>query len=107
MNTEIKLLPCPFCGSSNVDAEGWVSTDRSGPACDDCSGSADTVALWNSRPSPGPHSDATCYIERSAAREILICVADEDKYLAEILLAEIDRLPIFTAADLRTSLTEV
>jgi hypothetical protein len=46
-----KLLPCPFCGSRNVDPEGWVSTDRSGPACDDCCGSANTVELWNSRPS--------------------------------------------------------
>ena len=45
-----KLLPCPFCGSTNIDPEGWASPDRSGPACDDCSGSADTVELWNSRP---------------------------------------------------------
>lgn len=43
------LLPCPFCGSTNIDPEGWASTDRSGPACDDCCGSADTVDRWNSR----------------------------------------------------------
>lgn len=48
-----KLLPCPFCGSKNIDAKGWASTDRSGPACDDCGGSADTVELWNSRPAQG------------------------------------------------------
>jgi hypothetical protein len=46
------LLPCPFCGSSNVDSEGWASTERAGPACDDCAGTADTVELWNSRPRP-------------------------------------------------------
>jgi hypothetical protein len=44
------LLPCPFCGGRNIDPAGWASIDRKGPACDDCSGSADTVALWNSRP---------------------------------------------------------
>lgn len=44
------LKPCPFCGSKNVDPAGWASTDRSGPACDDCNGSADTVELWNARP---------------------------------------------------------
>lgn len=63
-----KLLPCPFCGSKNIDPEGWVSTDRKGPACDDCSGSADTVELWNSRPlasAPAPASgvDAVAAIE--------------------------------------------
>lgn len=50
MLEHIKLLPCPFCGSTSIDAEGWASTDRSGPACDGCSGTADTVALWNTRP---------------------------------------------------------
>lgn len=47
---DIALKPCPFCGSKNIDPEGWASTERSGPACDDCAGSADTVELWNSRP---------------------------------------------------------
>jgi hypothetical protein len=46
------LLPCPFCGSSNVDPEGWASTERKGPACDDCAGSADTVERWNTRVLP-------------------------------------------------------
>jgi|GEM_PF-3420832 len=45
------LLPCPFCGSSNVDPRGWASNDGShGPACDNCCGSAQTIELWNSRP---------------------------------------------------------
>lgn len=46
------LLPCPFCGSTNVDPEGWASTERKGPACDDCGASAETVERWNSRPLP-------------------------------------------------------
>jgi hypothetical protein len=44
------LLPCPFCGSTSIDPAGWASLDDHGPACDDCSGSAQTVALWNGRP---------------------------------------------------------
>ena len=43
--------------------------------------------------------DSTCYLERSSVREILTCVADEHVHIAESLLAEIDNLPIFTAAD--------
>lgn len=45
------MLSCPFCGSCNIDPEGWASNDgRKGPACDDCGGSAETVALWNGAP---------------------------------------------------------
>lgn len=50
MSEPVKLLPCPFCGSTDIDAEGWASTIRSGPACMKCSGSADTVKFWNKRP---------------------------------------------------------
>ena len=52
-----KLLPCPFCGSSNVDPKGWATLpqyantpeERSGPACDDCGASARTIKIWNTR----------------------------------------------------------
>lgn len=44
------LLPCPFCGSSNVDPEGWMSSDkRTGPACDECAGSTESIERWNTR----------------------------------------------------------
>jgi len=49
------LLPCPFCGSTNIDPEGWVAqnpdgSDRqTGPACDDCVASAQSVEQWNTR----------------------------------------------------------
>lgn len=54
--TDMKLKPCPFCGSTNVDPEGWSGlnvddhTPRKGPACDDCNASADSVDQWNTRP---------------------------------------------------------
>lgn len=46
----IDIKPCPFCDSKSIDPEGWASTDRKGPACDDCGATADTVSLWNTRP---------------------------------------------------------
>jgi hypothetical protein len=48
---DVVMLPCPFCGSTNIDPEGWVSTERKGPACDDCAACADTVEIWNTRAS--------------------------------------------------------
>ncbi len=64
------LLPCPFCGGSNIDPEGWASTTRQGPACDDCSGSADTVELWNKRPQI--ESDAKVIAALSKAADLAI-----------------------------------
>lgn len=52
--SEAVLKPCPFCGSPNVDPEGWAALDAqnvqtSGPACDDCGASAQSVERWNAR----------------------------------------------------------
>lgn len=49
-----ELLPCPFCGSSNIDPEGWAGVDidqsqKSGPACDDCGSTAESIDIWNRR----------------------------------------------------------
>jgi hypothetical protein len=57
-NETPELLPCPFCGSSEVNPEGWYRmTTRLfgpdcvvlGPACDECGSSAKTIAAWNTR----------------------------------------------------------
>jgi hypothetical protein len=53
-----ELLPCPFCGSSEVNPEGWYRMTEHvfgprcvvfGPACDECGSSAKTIAAWNTR----------------------------------------------------------
>lgn len=50
------LLPCPFCGSTDVDPEGWMSINKdgtqkkTGPACDECGGSTESIERWNTRP---------------------------------------------------------
>lgn len=59
MKDSSTLKPCPFCGSENIEAAGWLSEASSGPACDDCGGSAGSVsatpeqniARWNRRAS--------------------------------------------------------
>ena len=49
---QVKLLPCPFCGSEDVDASFWMSKEGSGPGCMSCGSTAETVAIWNSRSDP-------------------------------------------------------
>jgi Lar family restriction alleviation protein len=77
---EAVLLPCPFCGSTNIDAEGWASTNSSGPACDDCGASAgstlaDTpeanIAAWNKRQ---PQTDALKVARDAAIEECALLV---------------------------------
>jgi len=51
------LAGCPFCGSMKIDPEGWTSLEqykgteqwRSGPSCEECGASAETVEKWNTR----------------------------------------------------------
>jgi len=43
--------------------------------------------------------DSTCYLERSAVRQVLLESADEDLHITEGLLMEIDALPIFSRED--------
>lgn len=41
------LNPCPFCKSTDVDPKGWMNgRGQTGPACNDCGGSAETIELW-------------------------------------------------------------
>ena len=57
-NEAPELLPCPFCGSPEVNPEGWYRMTEHvfgsgcvvfGPACDECGSSAKTIAAWNTR----------------------------------------------------------
>jgi len=42
---------CPFCGSDNVDPIGWKNGEgETGPSCNDCGATADSVEEWNTRP---------------------------------------------------------
>jgi len=42
---------CPFCGSDNVDPAGWKNGEgETGPACNNCNATADSVEEWNTRP---------------------------------------------------------
>lgn len=69
-----ELLPCPFCGSTNIDATGWRSLDAQGPACDDCGSSAgqisldhaDNIRAWNIRT---PHADLVEALRGLLARQ--------------------------------------
>lgn len=83
---EPDLLPCPFCGSPNVDPRGWAGNDGShGPACDDCCGSAQTVELWNSRPLVPLPDDVTevAYCEADAFSDWFGCDSEKRARLTQ------------------------
>jgi len=44
------LKRCLFCGSKNVDADGWKTRGgTTGPQCIDCGATAESVEQWNDR----------------------------------------------------------
>ncbi|WP_395326920.1 Lar family restriction alleviation protein [Novosphingobium sp. BL-8H] len=106
-----KLMPCPFCGSSDIDANGWMSETSTGPACDDCGASAGQVSndhaanvtAWNTR-QPTPAADVVETVARAA--DIL------DQYAAFILTVKADDLEVHpyqpaveeAASDLRAAI---
>lgn len=48
------LLPCPFCGSSDIDPEGWLNgLGERGPECLECGATGPTATRWNCRPASG------------------------------------------------------
>lgn len=98
------LLPCPFCGSREVDPAGWAShnpetgENREGPACDDCGASAESAAAWNTR-TPQPRHDVEG--ERGGERGSLISdlmepyadpAIDRLTYLAALEIARLEEL---------------
>lgn len=72
-----RCSPCPFCGSTNVDPEGWMSVNqdgtqkKTGPACDECGGSTENVERWNTRIS-GVAQEAGRVAELEAALRALV-----------------------------------
>ena len=47
-----ELKNCPFCGSTDIDPEGWMNGEgKKGPVCNNCGASADSIDWWNTRAS--------------------------------------------------------
>ncbi|WP_323142773.1 hypothetical protein [Massilia phyllosphaerae] len=47
------LLPCPFCGGTNIDPAEWSGNDgKSGPGCGDCGALGESIEAWNRRAAP-------------------------------------------------------
>ena len=48
-----ELLPCPFCGSDDVDRHGWYDGNgQQGPECMGCGATARNEDVWNRRHTP-------------------------------------------------------
>lgn len=46
----MNLRRCLFCGSHDVDAEGWkTQSGTTGPQCAGCGATAESVDQWNDR----------------------------------------------------------
>lgn len=45
----VQLDACPHCGSTYLDAAGWMGHDDHGPACLDCGSTAESADKWNKR----------------------------------------------------------
>lgn len=70
---DVELLPCPFCGSDEIDRDGWASESEVGPACGHCGASAVNYEYWNTRtalPRPGG-------LDREQVARIIRGTADE------------------------------
>lgn len=97
--SDIKLLPCPFCGGSNLrfhyaDIEGWIAHVEC-TNCDDMIGpmskykydekseaSADAAEVWNRRPSSVDESrlaEARAEALEEAAKTATTCINPADR----------------------------
>lgn len=48
----IVMLPCPHCGSEDIDATFWKNgNNKSGPGCMECGCTAESTGEWNRRKS--------------------------------------------------------
>ena len=101
----LELLPCPFCGEQPKVL--W-STHEILCAGQDCfgpvttAGNLETASIqWNKRAPSFAAANydgaATLFIERQDARAI--CIAMPDLKWAKFVLGEIDKLKVYTIAD--------
>ena len=72
-----ELLPCPFCGSSDVDHEGLSSIIDTRPACNNCGASTD--GDWNAR-----HTHTAISLD---VTDLSPDVAEAVKYVEETVLS--------------------
>jgi hypothetical protein len=58
MSAALNLLPCPFCGSTNIDPAEWSGNDgKHGPGCGDCGALGESAEAWNRRTAPAVGAD--------------------------------------------------
>lgn len=89
-----ELLPCPFCGSADVDPTGWASTESAGPACNGCGASAGGVkftveqnaAAWNRRSASNTAGDGS--VVGDDINNLCICQNCQRPYVTDMLVPD-------------------
>lgn len=61
------LLPCPFCGETDIDPGFWASTYASGPGCSACGATATDAEDWNKRTATSLHHELVAALETMAS----------------------------------------
>lgn len=49
MTDKTIMLPCPFCGFSDIDRSFWRTSSEHGPGCSTCAATAVDDDTWNTR----------------------------------------------------------
>ncbi len=89
----MKLLPCPHCGSADIDPECYGDAGgRIGPQCNDCGATAMNTAAWNRRAPVAPAPDAITARE-AELREALEAIAHGDGEATVIAMQTLERYP--------------
>jgi hypothetical protein len=100
------LLPCPFCGSANIDPEGWASQIAKGPACDDCGATAETVDVWNTRPAAAPASPPSGELPDDLRVPLHGLQADREYLVARLRKAD-DEETVLLSESIRERLSQI
>jgi Lar family restriction alleviation protein len=93
MSEKLKLAPCPFCGSDDIEVHRQYVSHLHWLSCQDCRtdgpakmGEADAIAAWNTRPQPSGEGlvealrEAECWL--TAALECKTWHWDPDQRVA-------------------------